>query len=245
MVALGHLIERLIGQAKRAKVQVGTRSGVQPILSLESQLSAQRIRELVDLQTQKVMGNVLPDLAGRRALEVGEGPALFGSRMMHAQATCAVGVEIGGASRGHQGDLSRGFVVRAQVDRLPFPDASFDYLLGRLATPLQGEMRRALRELGRVVAPGGQGVVIDYHPYGLFAKRGSVRLRSAEAAVGRFEEYYRLARQGGLRVVDLREAFLDETTRGFFREEEIPAYRNLKGTPLLAFIVVYKPRGRG
>jgi hypothetical protein len=54
-----------------------------------------------------------------------------------------------------------------------------------------------------------------------------------------------LCRKGGMRVVDVKEAFIDEGSRGFFREEEIQAYRNLKGTPLLTFLFVYKPKGKG
>ena len=39
------------------------------------------------------------------------------------------------------------------------------------------------------------------------------------------------------------EIFVDEGMRQLFHEEEIAAYRNLKGTPLLVFLFVYKPKG--
>ena len=58
-------------------------------------------------------------------------------------------------------------IVRSQAARLPFTNNRFSYILARLATQLQGDMVRALRELSRVLAPGGQGVVDDYHPFGL------------------------------------------------------------------------------
>jgi SAM-dependent methyltransferase len=244
MEFLGGLVESVIGKAKKAKVQVGSRSGVQPILSLESQLSSQRIRDLIDASIQRMISTNLPDIRGGKAIEIGEGPVLFGSRLLSSQASIAVGVEIGGGSAGRQGDISRGYVVRSRVDRLPFGDSTFSYLLARMATPFQGDMVRAVREMGRVLTPGGQGVIIDFHPYGLFAKRGGVRLRPAESGIRKFEDFYLVCKKGGVRVVDIKEAVVDEEMRSFFHEDEIQAYRNLKGTPLLAFLFVYKPKGR-
>lgn len=243
MEALGHVVEQLIGKAKRASVQVSTRGGVQPILSVESQLAASRIRDIIEASAQKVLISAIPNLKGGAALEVGEGPVTWAQRLLSAQAQGVWGVEIGGGSVGRQGDASRGFVVRGALSRLPFPDARFAYVMARLATQLQGDMVRALREMARVMAPGGQGVVVDYHPFGLYAKRGASRVRPADSGVHRFEDYYRFCRQAGLRVVDVREAFVDEASRQLFREEEIGAYRSLKGTPLLIFLFVYKPKG--
>ena len=245
MVALGRAVEGVIGKAKRAKVQVGSRGGVQPILSLESQLPTTRIRDLIDASVNRMLGEVIPDIHGGRALEVGEGPASHGPRLMSAQAGTAVGVEIGGGSLGRQGDVSRGYVVRADAGRLPFADGMFTYVLGRLATTLQGDVVRNMREIARVMAPGGQGLIIDFHPYGLYAKRGHERLRPVDTAVRSFEDYYRVCKMSGVRVVDMREIFIDEVMRKLFREEEIGAYRSLKGSPLLAFVFVYKPRGKG
>lgn len=243
MEAVGRLTESLIGTAKKATVQVSTRGGVQPILSVESQLSPMRIRDVIDASITKVLQNALPDLKAGKALEVGEGPACFCARLLAAQAQMAVGLEIGGGSVGRQGDISRGFILRGGVARLPFSDGRFLYFIARLATQLQGDVVRALRELSRVLAPGGQGTIVDYHPFGLYAKRGANRVRPPDSGVHRFEDYYRLCRQVGLRIIDVREAFVDEGARQLFKEEEIQAYRNLKGTPLLVFLFVYKPKG--
>lgn len=245
MEALGHLVEALIGRAQKARVQVGSRGGVQPILSLESQLDPRRLRELIDESVQRVITDSVPDIRGGLALEVGEGPARFGPHLLSSQARLAVSAEIGGGSTGRQGDISRGYVIRAKIDRLPFNAEQFTYVLARLATTLQGDMVSTVRELGRILAPGGQGLLIDFHPYGLYAKRGSGRLRPIDSGLRCFEDYYRLCQKSGIRVVNVREAFIDEGIRGFFREEEIQAYRNLKGSPLLAFLFVYKPKGKG
>lgn len=242
MEALGRLVEKAIGKAKQAKVQVGSRSGVQPVLSVESLLSLERISELIDEASKGLLAEAIPDLKGKPALEVGDAPARYGQKFLASHAGTTVGVEIGGEFTEKQGDQTRGYVIQAKPSRLPFPSQSFDYVLGRLATPNQGDIVKAVKEIGRVLAPGGQGVIIDFHPFGLFSKRGSPRIRSIESNLRKFEEYYRLCRKAGLRVVDLRETFFDEGTRGIFGEDEIGAYRSLKGTPLLAFFFVYKLR---
>lgn len=243
MEALGRVVERTINRAKTTRVQVNSRSGVQPILSLESQLNLSRIRDLIDASVQKVTADAIPDLKESAALEVGEGPAAYVARLLNCRAKIAIGVEIGGGSVGRQGDTSRGFVLRGQLSRLPFNDNSFGYFLARLATPFTGDFQRAAKELGRILVPGGQGVIVDYHPFGLYAKRGANRIRPVDSGVHKFEDYYQLCRQAGMRIIDVREAFVDENLRQTFREEEIQAYRNLKGTPLLIFIFVYKPKG--
>lgn len=244
MEALGRIVEKLIGKAKQARVQVESRGGVQPLLSLESQLTPARVRELVEAATQRVIANVMPELTEQATLEVGEGPPLYGPRMLGQKAQTAIGVEISGAESSVQGDPSRGFVLRAQPARLPFAGNRFAYILGRLATAAQGDMVRVVHELGRVLAPGGQGVIVDYHPYGLYAKRGIHRLRPAESTIRKIEDYYRLCKLAGVRVVDLKEALIEDDMRPLFKEDEIGAYRALKGTPFLVFIFIYKPKQR-
>lgn len=242
MVALGHAVEAVIGKAKQAQIQVSTRGGVQPVLSLESQFKPARLRELTEAFSQKTIGQSIPEMKGAAAIEIGEGPAIFVARFLALQAGMAIGVEMGGGSVGSQGDPSRGFVVRASGAKLPFANNRFSYFIARMATSFQGDIARTTREISRVLTPGGQGVVIDYHPFGLFAKRGANRARPADSGVSKIEDYYRLCKQSGMRVVDLREALIDEGMRQFFKEEEIQAYRNLKGSPFLIFLFVYKPK---
>ncbi len=245
MEMVGRFVESIIGHARKAKVQVGTRGGVQPILSLESLVGMNRIGQLISATTERVVLPAIPELKEGSALDVGEGPPQFLKRFMERGAQTAVGFEIGGGSQGAQGDQERGYVVRGKVSAIPFSDNFFDYISVRLATPFQGDIIKVVREVGRVAAPGGQGVLIDYHPYGLYAKKGPDRLRSVESSIRGAEDYYRICRAAGLRVVDLREAFIDENLRGFFEgDQQLAAYRSLKGTPFAIFLFFYKPRAR-
>lgn len=244
MEALGRVVEWAIGGVKHAKVQVETRGGLQPILSLEDQLPVGRIRELIAAAEDRIFPACFPKLNQRRALEIAEGPVRWVTLLMKQGAEVTVGLEIGGpASR--QGDLARGFILRGQATALPLTTASFDYVAARLATQVQGDFPQALREMARVMTSGGQGVIVDYHPFGLYAQHGDHRLRSRLSSIRGLEDYYKLCRSVGLYVVDLRELFIDESLRPRFAAAEIAAYRSLKGTPLVLCLFVYKRRGKG
>ena len=237
-------VEAIIGGAQKARVQVETRGGLQPILSLESQLTSERRRELIAAGEDRILNATIPAMGGKRALEMGEGPVRFLSHLLHKGAAFAVGMEAGGKFGDKQRDASRGAIVRGSFSALPFAENAFDYITARLATSLQGNVVRILKEVGRVLSPGGQGVVIDFHPFGLYAKSGAERERAIESPVVGLADYYKLSRSAGLRVVDVREVFVDEQMRSHFPKEEIGAYRNLKGTPLMIFLYIYKPRKR-
>jgi hypothetical protein len=101
-----------------------------------------------------------------------------------------------------------------------------------------------VREIGRTVKSGGHGVIVDYHPFGKYGKRGGNKFRASLGAHG-LGDYYRICREAGLRVIDVKEIFVDEEMRKLFHESEIQSYRDLKGTPLAMFIFFYKPKRKG
>jgi len=242
MVGIGHLIEKIIGEAHKAKVSVGGRSGLKPILSLEGQLLPAKISQMIAFATERVCTPLIPNLKGQVAVEIGESPHLFLSRFVAQQARVPLGCEIKSSSTSRQGDSSHGYLVRGAPAHLPLEKDFFEYVAARLATHLQGDIVKAIKEIGRVTSPGGQGFFIDFHPFGLYAKSGGDRLRPVESTVHGVEDYYKVFRSAGLRVVDIRESFIDESFRTLFEGEEIQAYRNVKGTPLLIFIFFFKPR---
>ena len=238
--ALGHVVERVIGQAKKARKKVDVRRGIKPVLSLESQLPQNQLRELISAASQNILSSSLPDLENANALDLGEGASPYSSQIVEHKAKLTISLEIGGASNSQL--RHKYFTLKGSPHRLPFKNEIFDYTLARLATPFQGDIESAIQELGRTVKPGGRGLMVDYHPYGLYAKHGSDRLRSARSAIIGLEDYYRMFRKSGMRIIDLRESWIDETLRSYFPEEDIQTYRTLKGTPLIVFLFFYKPR---
>ena len=98
--------------------------------------------------------------AGLRLLDVGTGAGDAGARATERGAK-ATGVDVAAAmievaARRHP---AMTFVV-ASVTELPFADESFDAAVGNIVIQHVGEPERAVRELARVLAPGG-GVALS------------------------------------------------------------------------------------
>ena len=105
-------------------------------------------------------------------------------------------------------------------------------------------MSKGLSEIGRVLKHGGQGMLVDYHPYGLYSKKGSTRLRPATSCIHKIEDYYANLKNCGLRVINIKEIVVDDSMRKFFKEEEIAAYRSLKGSAFLIYVFFYRPKSK-
>src|SRR5918997_519987 len=109
------------------------------------------------------------DLVGRRVLEVGCGSAPC-ARWLAMQGAHPVGLDLSGAMLRHAAalDATTGVVVplvQAGAERLPFADASFDLACSAFgAVPFVAEPERVMREVARVLRPGGRWVFAVNHP---------------------------------------------------------------------------------
>lgn len=246
MVTLGHAVESIIGRAKRARVSVAPTHGVQPILALESQLPMLKIKELIFVSVDRIIKPLIPNLIDKSALEVAEGQMRFGPLMKEKGAAISIHVDIGGSAGSYPKDskVQGIYKITASPKSIPFEDCFFDFVVANLATSQQGDLVRSVKEIGRLITPGGQAVIVDFHPFGMFAKRGSVRLRSMESIVRGVEDYYKICKAAGFTLNYMREAFLDETVRAsFVSPEEKSSFRSIKDTPFLIFLMVSK-KGR-
>ncbi len=247
MASVGQAVEKAIGKAQEAKQSVVTsashvgsngKAG-----TLEASISIQKIKELLRVSVERLVPSVLPSLADRRALEIGDGVGRYAPSLKEHGAKLVVATEIGasGFATRIADPVARMYMIRAAIHRLPFTDNAFDFGVANLLTPYQGNFLQALKELARILAPGGSMVITDFHPFGAYAKRGAVRVRPADSAFRGIGDYYKAARLSGLRVTDIRECFIDETVRATFQTpEEKEAYRSLRDSPLILCLVVKK-----
>ncbi|MBV2365817.1 class I SAM-dependent methyltransferase [Streptomonospora nanhaiensis] len=100
------------------------------------------------------------DLGGRSAVELGCGTAYVSSWLARAGAR-PVGVDVSAAqfatARAMQARFGVGFpLVLADAERLPFPDAVFDFAVSELGAALWCDPYRWIAEAARVLAPGGR-----------------------------------------------------------------------------------------
>ena len=108
-------------------------------------------------------------LRGRRVLEVGCGAAQC-ARWLRGQGADAVGIDlsIGQLSHSRRIDAALGTsvpVLQADAQRLPFADASFDLACSAFgAVPFVADSATVMREVARVLRPGGRWVFAVTHP---------------------------------------------------------------------------------
>jgi ubiquinone/menaquinone biosynthesis C-methylase UbiE len=112
---------------------------------------------------------LLGDIRGKRVLEVGCGAASC-SRWLTEQGAWAVGLDISAGMLRHAetGGNSTGFtvpLVQASADGLPFADESFDLACSAFGgVPFVADSGAVMREVARVLRPGGRWVFAVTHP---------------------------------------------------------------------------------
>jgi malonyl-CoA O-methyltransferase len=116
----------------------------------------------------RVVGGLLPDLGGRRLLDVGCGTARR-IRALRESPAMVVGIDLvpemlRTADRGEPAAL-----VAGDVRRLPFANDTFDVLWCRLVLGHVAELSASYRELTRVARGSAELIVSDFHPLAVAA----------------------------------------------------------------------------
>lgn len=180
--------------------------------------------DFLEIQTQTAWGKTLGDFSdwcaprpGSRALDVGSGPgvlpALLATRYrVAAYAADADPLLLAAAPA----PIPR---ACANIYALPFPAQSFDLLTATNVLFLLGDPLRALREMARLLAPGGQICLLNPSP--LLSVSAAETLANARGLTGKNrdsllgwahraekharwseDDTQRLARRAGLRLVE-------------------------------------------
>ena len=93
---------------------------------------------------------------GSRVLDVGTGPGEAAARAVERGAE-ATGIDVAAAMLGIAAQRHPGATfVRASASELPFPDGSFDAVVGNNVIQHVGDPQRAVREMERVLVSGGR-----------------------------------------------------------------------------------------
>lgn len=103
---------------------------------------------------------------GSNVLEVAPGPGYFCIELAKLGSYSITGLDISHtfveiASRKASDDGVRADFRQGSASDMPFATDTFDYLLCRAAFKNFGQPVRALREMCRVLKPGGRGLIID------------------------------------------------------------------------------------
>lgn len=134
---------------------------------------------LTEAIESRAVADALGDVAGRPLLDVGCGDGTYAIALT-GQGARVVGVDLSAEMIPSAGARARSagrspVFVRADLNRLPFPDRSFDAVLAVTVLCFVRDVGRALREMRRVLAPGGRLVLGDLHRWSLWALGRRVR----------------------------------------------------------------------
>jgi ubiquinone/menaquinone biosynthesis C-methylase UbiE len=163
----------------------------------------------------RVIFDLMGELAGKKFLDVGCGDGALVCAVA-ASGAAATGVDPDPAMlaasrlRVGQAGLEATF-VEGQVERLPFPDSSFDVVASVTVLCFVGDAAGALREMARVLRPGGRLVLGELGRWSSWAALRRVRawLGSTTWRKARFRtprELRALAQQAVLLVTAVRGA---------------------------------------
>ena len=113
--------------------------------------------------------HLLGPLTGQRILEVGSGAAMC-ARWLSTQGAWPVAFDLSGSMLRHAADAADRTgvavpLVQADAEHLPFADGSFDVACTAFgAVPFVADSARVMREVARVLRPGGRWVFATTHP---------------------------------------------------------------------------------
>jgi ubiquinone/menaquinone biosynthesis C-methylase UbiE len=124
--------------------------------------TAEMMREYVELAER--MAKEWP--AGSAVLEVAPGPGYFSIELAKRGSFVVTGLDLSrtfvqmAAKNAAQAGVQVEF-VQGSASNMPLPKESFDFLLCRAAFKNFAQPVEALKEMRRVLKPGGRGVIID------------------------------------------------------------------------------------
>lgn len=164
---------------------------------------------------QRLMLDMMGELVDRRVLDAGCGDGMLVCAAAKRDAD-ATGIDpdpvmlAAARSRTAAAGLQATF-LEGRVERLPFPDASFDVVVSVTVLCFMTDAAGAVREMARVLRPGGRLVLGELGRWSLWAAIRRVRgwLGAATWQAARFRtaaELRSLAEQAGLSVTAMRGA---------------------------------------
>lgn len=181
------------------------------------------------------------DAAGKTMVDVGCGTGRHWKKILEKKPAALTGFDV---SSGMLAILQRKF-PQAETRLLKddiltgIADDSVDILISTLTIAHIAGLEKALREWNRVLKPGGQMIITDYHPAAL-AKGGKRTFQHKGKTVSlinhvhSIEKILQLARQLGLQEERLIEKHIDDSMRTWYENKNaLDVFEKFRGTPII------------
>jgi malonyl-CoA O-methyltransferase len=185
---------------------------------------------------ENVVLELVGDAQGLRVLDLGCGTGRYCVRLAERGAR-VIGIDstLGMLRQAvPKSDHTPFSVVQGTLYALCVPNRTFDLIVCALTLNHVEHLERVFREATRVLRRGGAMVISDFHPYWIVFGHGYTEFRDETGQEYRiachphlFEDYWRLFREFGLQIEDLREPRIDDGLIEYF-----PALRDYRDVPL-------------
>jgi 2-polyprenyl-3-methyl-5-hydroxy-6-metoxy-1,4-benzoquinol methylase len=171
---------------------------------------ATSLGDITEALERRVLLRLAGDFQGRHVLDVGCGDGALALACWNSGAAQVAGLDLDArmvtraVALAAQHQATIGYTV-GRADTLPFCDKSFDRVVSVAMLTFVPEADRVVREMARVLRPGGRLVIGDLGKWSIWAARRRVRawLGSPTWRAARFRtagELLAMARQAGLSV---------------------------------------------
>jgi malonyl-CoA O-methyltransferase len=139
----------------------------------------------------------------------------------------------------------------ADLERLPFRDEEFDFILCTLAIDHIKDLHGAVAEFSRVLQRGGRILISSFHPFGaLLGWRRTFKSEHGNGHGGSFavkyyphthSDYFRAFQRSGLNITGMHEPKVTEQLRPMYeRAARLDLYKRSLGFPLVLIFELTK-----
>lgn len=191
------------------------------------------------------------ELTGKIVTDIGCGTGRHWQKLIDKAPAKLVGFDVSaGMLAILQQKFPQAMTYRLQGNKLEsLESGSCDLLISTLTIAHIKEPAEAMQEWERVLKPGGEIIITDYHPAAL-AKGGkrtfkhNDKVMSIKNYIHPVEKIKELAEQLDLKVLRYEEEKIDETMRHYYEKQNaLSVFDTWKGTPIIYGIQLKKENG--
>lgn len=187
-------------------------------------------------------------LEGKTIADIGCGTGRHWQQLWQQRPARMIGYDISaGMLQKLKAKFSRAEVYQLKNYRLvELPDHCCDLIVSTLALAHMPESGKVLQEWARVLKPGGEMIITDYHPSAL--KEGGKRtfrhegkLIAVKNYIHPLEQVRAELRQLGLEEIRFSERVIDESVKAYYiQQRALPLFEKFKGVPMIYGLQIKK-----